>query len=617
MIFVGIIVMLLSYTIKRLKQYNYRWIFGIGVYIVLFGIGVMTTSLSQHQSSFAFSEVNEVYEAVLTDLPREKDNTIALTIEVDKLDKQILTYIAKNSSSMALSAGDRITFFSEIKPFERNNSPYDFDYARYMYNQGYAGLTFIAHDRWERVIPTRASLHTIPIKCRQSILSFYKSLNLSSDEIALLSALTLGYKNDLNEDLIESFRITGTAHVLAISGLHMGFIYMILMGLTYLLVLRNRFSRFRLYLVILFLWGYVLMIGLPASAIRATIMLSILTLGGIYRLKGNVYNSIFAAAFFILLFSPFSIFDIGFQLSFAAILSICILQPIFSNLIYVKNRLLRYVWNLCCISIVAQIGVAPLCIYYFGTFPTYFFLTNVLILPLITLIVYCGVSVALIHLLSLGIPAWSIYIEYLPNTVFQFLVDILFRVIHFFEKLPVAAIKDIDISLLDIAIIWIAIFSLLFFLIKKNIHLLQIFILSVFVFIASNLRDKYINYNSLIVYNKRDVCSIDYQVGYRKYQMKTPESRNLLCINKQKYLIIVNNEWNEYMSSDKLEIDYLHIEGNKSVSLYALTQIFDIKKIVLGSTLSKSSIKSLVSECEKLRIPYYDIQKNGTIRINF
>lgn len=609
--------MLLSYIVKKLKQYSYRWIFGLALYILIFGIGIMTTSLQQHQSSLPFTGVNGVYTATLTDLPKEKDNTIALTIKIDELDKKILAYITKDSSAMSLSAGDQISFFSEIKPFERNYNRYDFDYARYMYNQGYAGQTFIAHDRWEKVTTEKTSLLTIPVKCRQSILGFYRSMNLSLDEIALLSALTLGYKNDLNEDIIESFRTTGTAHILAISGLHMGFIYLILMGLSYFLTFHKHLSRLRIYLVVVLLWGYVLTIGLPASAVRATIMLSILTLGGIYRLKGNVYNSIFVAAFFILLFSPFSIFDIGFQLSFIAVLSICILQPIFSNLICVQNRILQYAWNLFCISIVVQIGVAPLCIYYFGVFPTYFFITNLLAIPLITLIIYCGIGVAFVHLFSVCIPAWSAYIEYLPNTIFQFLVNILFVIIRFFEKLPIAVIEDIDISILDIGLGWLATFSLLFFLIKKNIRLLQTFAFCVFLFIVSSLCSRIVNYNSIIIYNKRENLTLDYHIGYTKYRIKSLDTRKLLYINDQKYLIIVNNEWNKYISSSKLKIDYLHLEGHKSISLHTLNQIFDIKKIILGSTLPKSSVKSLTLECEKLRIPYYDLQKDGTIRINF
>lgn len=606
--------MLLSYT---LKQYNNRWIFGIGVCIVLFGIGIKSTMLKQHHSSLFFKGVHEVYNATVTDIPQSKANTFALTIKIAELDKQILAYIPKDTSSIELRAGDNITFFSEIKPFDRNNNPYDFDYARYMYNQGYAGYTFIQHDWWEIDKIERISLSTLPIKFRQAILNFYKSIDLPPDQIALLSALTLGYKNDLDNEILESFRVTGTAHVLAISGLHIGFIYVIILYLTYGLSLNGSLTKFRLYLSLALLWGYVIIIGLPPSAVRASIMLSLVTIGSIHRMNRNVFNSIFAAAFLIILVSPFSIFDIGFQLSFAAILAICFLQPIINKAFFIKNKILRYFWNLFSISIVAQIGVAPLCIYYFGTFPVYFFLTNIFILPLVTLIVYCGIGIALIHLFCSFISAGSSYIEYLPNTLFKLLVDTLLYIVRFFEKLPLATISNIEISILEIILIWIALFSLLYFYIRSNIRLLQIFATTVLLLFVCNLWELHTKHNTITIHDKRDSIALDYQIGYRKFNIESPESKTLICLNDKKYLIIVNNEWHEYTSTCKLKLDYLHLEGDKTISIHALTQIFDVKKIVLGNTLPKSSVRRLTLECEKLRIPYYDLQKNGTIRINF
>ena len=151
-LFAGLILMLLSYSIPQRKQFNLRWLFGCGIFLFLFSIGAFSTILRQHISSFSFPDIHESYRATVIDIPQDKPNTIAYKVELTDTNKKIVCYLPKNSIGERLSPGDTFTFFSRIEPFKNSGNPDEFDYARYMYNKGYAGYTFVQPDREQTII---------------------------------------------------------------------------------------------------------------------------------------------------------------------------------------------------------------------------------------------------------------------------------------------------------------------------------------------------------------------------------------------------------------------------------------------------------------------------------
>lgn len=608
--------MLFSYFISEKKQFQLRWLFGAGLFSFLLGVGILSTQTRQHLSTFILPDIHESYRATIIDIPQEKPNTVAYKVELQDSNKKIICYLSKDSTQNTLKVGDSFTFFSKIQPFKNLNNNDKFDYAQYMYNKGYAGYTFIPSHRWEKNKTTETSLIIKAGQYRQNILDFYKSLDLSPEEYAILSALTLGYKDALSDDLRQSFQATGTAHILAVSGMHVGVIFMIILSLLSFIPKYSKYIRIKYVLAIILLWAYTFIVGLPPSAIRASIMLTFFCIAEIRRVKGYPLNTLFASAFLMLVWNPFQLFDLGFQLSFTAVLSMLLVIPLFSN-IYVKNRYIRYFRNILIISIAAQIGTAPLTLYYFGTFPTYFFITNLLIIPLVGLIIYNAVALSVAAMAGLAIPTLSYYLLYVPLSFYKILTRALTSITKFFESLPFSQLQDISLSSFGLFLLWALITTFIYFIIHKSSKALISSLICCFILIILTIHTKIEKRDSLNIYNKPTETKVILHTGWKQTEIRDNTKNSIIDLNGKKYIILSQDIWKDKFSESKLDIDYLHIVNNNSVSLHSLQQKFNIQKVILDSSLSPNTLKRLISECEKLRIPYYDISENGLLRIFF
>lgn len=479
---IGVIAMLFSYLVVEKQQFRWRWLFGAGLMLFLISVGIVSTSFSQQRSDFTFSNNVEVYEAVVADTPQKKPRSTAYKVYLPAQNKQVICYFQKGESdSPEMHPGDVFLFQGRIQPF-RNMG--DFDYARYMYNQGIAGSVYVSSQSWHVEDRTVFSLQYFALNIRQQIMSFYESLGFTETEYSILSALTLGYQNDLSDDIKQGFRTTGTVHVLSVSGLHVGIIYIMVSFLLGFIRRGTKYYWIKPLAIILLLWIYAFITGLPPSVIRASGMLTVFCLSEILGRNSFSLHALFIAGFFILLISPFSLFDIGFQLSFLSVLSILYLQPRASSLLKIDNKYLRQIWQLFTLSIVAQLATFPLCLYYFGTFPTYFFVTNLVIVPLVTLITYAVGTVILAKILSLIFPALSFYFYYLPVKILAVLVEVMTALIRFFENLPLALIENVKVSLLDLGLLFTLILGFLSFIIYKKSKGLILALLAVFLLLS-------------------------------------------------------------------------------------------------------------------------------------
>ena len=234
------------------------------------------------------------------------------------------------------------------------------------------------------------------LKQREKLLERYRQQGLEDDAYALVAAMTLGDKTAIDKDLRQTYNISGAAHVLALSGLHMGIIYAALTLLTF----GRRRRIVTQALIVIALWAFVFLVGMPASAVRAAAMLSLyalLTLG--YREKASI-NALAFTALVMLSISPYTLFDVGFQMSFLAVLSILVWTPIMSD--WVSPALQRrwpplcWAWGLTAVTLAAQLGVAPLIAYYFGRISTYFLLSSFVAIPAVTAIVWLALATLLV-----------------------------------------------------------------------------------------------------------------------------------------------------------------------------------------------------------------------------
>ena len=274
------------------------------------------------------------------------------------------------------------------------------------------------------------------------------------DEYAVLAAMTLGDKSAMTQELRDVYAVSGASHVLALSGLHLGIIYMLLS----LLVVGRRFRVVTQLLAVAAIWAFVLLVGLPASVVRSAVMISAYALVSLAGHRRMSLNALALAALCILLVNPDSLFDVGFQLSFTAMLAILLLLPLVDKQriqrFLFDRPLLRWLWGLTTVSLAAQVGVAPLIAYYFGRFSTYFLLTNLIVIP-------AAMAILFLALLALLLPASGVLLLQVTAWLNAALTLIA-------SRLPLASIERLHPSALQTAMVYVIIVSVYLIMIRYD-----------------------------------------------------------------------------------------------------------------------------------------------------
>ena len=388
-------------------------------------LGVLLTAWQEHDLRVTWPEGEVCYEAVVLSEPVEKPKTMAVDVIIAANGWKLKCYLSKDDRSRALRIGDGLRIQSHIRELSDWHVG-TLDYRRYLEVHGFSGTTFVAAHHWQKARFPLVQMSRIErtklffLKLRSRLLARLKSHDAASqDAYAVVAAMVLGDKSALSRDLKDVYSVTGASHVLALSGLHLSIIYMLLS----LLNVGRRWQSVSQLLMVLGIWAFVFLVGLPVSVVRSAMMLTaygLLSLG--HRDKMSV-NTLAFVAIILLAVSPLSLFDVGFQLSFMAVLSIVTVLPLLDGLWSEKylqeHRIVHWAWSMAAVSCAAQMGVAPLIAYYFGRFSCYFLLTNFIVVPMTTLILY----LSLVVLLFPGLVYLLLYIAGSLNWILSVIAD--------------------------------------------------------------------------------------------------------------------------------------------------------------------------------------------------
>lgn len=385
-----------------------RSLFAVSAMAVMLFTGVLLENFQKEDLRAKWCVEELQYKARLLEVPDVRGTSVKVLANVSVSDTllpkgvrtcgDVYLYFPVTVDSEQLCAGDSVYFTGVISPFANYGNPAEFDIEGYYYVKGITGSLFLRDGMWVRRACDEWHLGTAALEFRDRLITVYRELGFEGKELSLLSALTLGEKRDFPKELKESYSAAGAGHVLALSGLHLGFIYMILM---FLLPLRGRKKIVlvaREAVIILLLWGFAFVAGLSPSVVRSAILFTLISIGRCIGNDNSSINSLSFAAIVMLLFSPHLLFDVSFQLSFAAVFSIMLIAPPLQSLLRVdeRNRVTAYILNLLILSVAAQIGTLPFVWYYFGVFPLYFMLTNFLVIPFAFIIVLMALVVLLL-----------------------------------------------------------------------------------------------------------------------------------------------------------------------------------------------------------------------------
>ena len=363
-------------------------------------LGWLLTARQKESLRVQWPEEEVKYEAVVLSEPQEKPKTMAVDIMLVKSGQKLKGYFYKDERSRGLRIGDGLSIQSRI----RENSNWHrgaFDYRRYLEIHGFTGSTFVSSWKWQKARVSLEGLSRLErtklyfLRLRTRLLKRLAVDESSEDQYAVVAAMALGDKSALTKELREVYAVTGASHVLALSGLHLGIIYTLLS----LLIVGRRWQMVSQMLIVLCIWAFVFLVGMSTSVVRSATMLTVyalLSLG--YRDKMTV-NTLAFTAIVMLMVHPLSLYDVGFQMSFMAVLAILVFMPLLEGLFpreyLLTHQSVRWLWSMVAVSVSAQIGVAPLIAYYFGRFSTFFLLTNFIVIPAATLILWLSPVVLL------------------------------------------------------------------------------------------------------------------------------------------------------------------------------------------------------------------------------
>jgi len=299
----------------------------------------------------------------------------------------IILYFKKDSSISNIEYGSQLIITKPLQEIKNSGNPGGFDYKRYSLFQGITHQVYLKENEFT-ILPTtnKTFFRQLINNSRVKVISILRNNIKGEKELGLAEALLIGYKDDLDKTLVQSYSNTGVVHVIAISGLHLGLIYWLLTWLFKPLQKRN-IKWLRPIFILTGLWLFSLLAGAQPSVLRSAVMFTCIVLGDSFARKSSVYNTLALSALLLLCINPYWLWDVGFQLSYAAVLSIVIfMQPIY-NWIYFQNKLVDFLWKLTSITIAAQLLTTPISIYHFHQFPVYFILTNFLAVPVSSAIV--------------------------------------------------------------------------------------------------------------------------------------------------------------------------------------------------------------------------------------
>jgi competence protein ComEC len=447
---------------------------------------------------------------------------------------KVLVHLALDSNSNKLLPGDFIEVNSRLNSIHSLGNPNEFDYSKYLKNKQIVAQFFLtSNTRWKKY-KSSFPLNRYSTIIRNRCLDIFKRSGLQSNNLFIASALTFGYKNDLNTFVKNIFSRTGAMHVLAVSGLHVGIIFLIVNSIISLLKIPFRYDWLGHFFILLIIWSYALITGLSPSILRATTMMSFFIIARVFNKHTSIYNVLFSSVFFLLFVNPFLIIDVGFQLSILAVFGILFFYPKIYNLINVKHYILKKIWAISSVSLAAQLTTFPISIFYFHQFPNLFLLSNIFVIPLVFILLIVGLFTIVLSFNNSILILWG--------KLFSFLLSVLMSFLTTIESISFSTTKGLFISAEETLLAYLAILFMVLYH-KKRYFFLKITCFSiVFLLICLDLKEDYTiqNQKKVVIYNIPNHFALDLMAGNNHYFIADDD----FLKNENLFHQYVTNNWN-------------------------------------------------------------------------
>jgi competence protein ComEC len=631
----GLIFLLKICQILSKKSPKGKLLFSFIAFVWMFLIGAhcyQTQHSSQYypQTELASKAVVKITKSLNSSNYYQKYYAELWQVDLAQVNTKILLSIPRDSSAVAYSRDDVLLVYGYFKNFEKPRNPYVFDYGKYLKNKQVYHQFFVSDTKYVKHQGSEKTFLGAIAKFRNKILEKLKSSGFENDELAIINALLLGEKKLISKDLKDDYANAGAIHILAVSGLHIG-ILLLIFSFVLKPFERIKYGKFLVpsFLIVL-LWLYAALAGLSPSVVRAVAMFTAITLGIYANRLTNTYNTLVISMFFLLLFNPSYLFEVGFQLSYLAVFFIIWLHPLLSNYWRPKSKFVKFFWDLFLVSICAQIGVGALSVFYFHQFPMLFFVSNLVVLPFLGLILGMGVLVIVLSLLGV-LP------DFLAN-MYQFLIRQLNHFIANISNQEEFVAQEISLDILSLLLIYG--FILLFFkwLENKNywrlLSAMSVLLLLLSTSLFRNIES--VSKNELVVFHDSKKTMIGLKKGkslslFSKEALETLpkyindykvalglesfvhqlEMNNLIVVNDL-YVLVVDQ--GNVFESTLVCPDILLLVNSPKVNLERLVTIHQPSLVIADGTNFKSFTQSWSKTLKNSNIKYHNTSLQGAFK---
>jgi len=657
------ILFLLSVLFGFLRTYRLRWIDGI-----LFNSAITIAAILLSQTHYGFYKREHIHnlegdtvsqfigyvcsfpESTATGKIRLNMKVMAFGSDTfSKLSGNILVYLQHDTLESPIETGDLLILEGQLVKPEPPGNPGQFNYNRYLFHKGITRMLYVDEKSYMVLDADYAlKLKRIAGQVRAGTLELIHTSPLSMRNKSLLSALLLGDKSEIESETYTMFASAGVIHILCVSGLHAGIIYLaISLILSPLDRLRNG-RKIKYFAVAPVIWFYALITGLSPSVLRASTMISLILGGRILSRQPVSLNSIASSALILLIVNPFNLTNIGFQLSYLAVSGIILIQQPIYRLLSCRYTIPNKISALACLSVSAQLLTFPLSIYYFGRFPNYFLASNLLAVPLAGIIIHIGILYFLTAKLSL--------IGFGVGYLLEICMQILDKIVVLMNQLPGSSTSNISLTVPELLLIYPILFLLisliLNFSLKRSILLLGT--LSAFLILNGIIQFYADKEGRIVVYDVRgysatgfqhdgshrivsdstlllDTTAIDYNLreSWRYWNLGEP----VWIINDQEdEYIMISNDYiffrgitiaaigRPYLlpaGNIPIHVDILILKDNTTIELGDLLEHFQFRYLVFDSSNSRWQIKKWKKAFNELGIIYHSVPDQGAMVFDF
>ena len=619
--------------------------FGIATILLSISVGAITQII--HTQSF--QKTNYIHKTSLF----ENSHLLSVTIReklkntnyndryivlVNKIDDSVYTgklllNIPKSSLNNAFEVGSHLLVKSNLQKNTSSKNPNQFDYGAYLErNQIYAQIYADASDiKIGSIIKKDIWHYTASI--RTKIIQNLEKNHFDKAELGVAIALLLGQKQELSPDIISDYQLAGAVHILAVSGLHVGIILLFLNFLLKPLPNTKRGSFIKLIIILTSLASFAIIAGLSPSVLRSVTMFSFVAIGMYLRRSTYIYHSVLVSALLILLFQPSFLFEVGFQLSYLALFFILWLQPLLAQLWSPKNKIVNYFWQILTVSFAAQIGVLPLSIFYFHQFPGLFFVTNLVVIPFLSILMPLGVIVMFLAAFN--------FIPLFLSKPFEWGIWIMNKIINWVASFEQFIIQDIPFNWKLLLSVYLLIFTFIIWFKKPSYHKLVMAMTAIICFQFAYFDTQWTiqNQNELVVFHSNKNTLITerngenvtlfandsllknvpknkilsgYLMGNFSHLASKKKLENLLYFKDKKILIV--DSLGVYPTS--IRPDIVVFTQSPKINFERFLQTTKPKMIVADASNYRTYQKLWKATCLKEKIPFHATGEKGFYRLN-